>query len=105
MSKRIAPGKWDPWLRMAAKGWAKGVGVALILFGLVAGNRIADAILGDGNVGTMELALFGVVAGLPVAVGCPAVFPDILTPLAYRWLDEIDRKRQGLPTDPDDETA
>lgn len=104
MSKKIAPGKWDPWLRMAAKHRSTVIGSLMIAFGLVAGLRLAPSVLEGGDVTTFELVLVGVVAVLPTAIGALAVFPDVLTPIVYRALDEIDRKRQGQP-DSDDETA
>lgn len=100
MSKKIAPGKWDPWLRVAAKNWAKFAGVAMIAFGMAIGLTLGRAlIMSDREVSMWLAALVGTLTFGPVVIGALAVFPDVLTPLAYRALDEIDRKRQGVPGD------
>lgn len=97
MSRKIAPGRWDPWMRIAAKSWAKVAGALMVAFGLVTGFSLAQKLVEADGVSTFQLVLVGGVSVLPTVVGALALFPDILTPLAYRALDELDRRKQGAP--------
>lgn len=88
MSKKIAPGRWDPILRMAAKSWTKVVGVALIAVGMAVGLMLTKIVLldTDREIGMWSVVLVAVPSMVPFALGAMAVFPNVVTPIVYRFL-------------------
>jgi len=95
MSQVIAPGKWHPVKRKAAKFLAPFVGFLMICFGLLTGYQLLVRLVGvvenGGEVSLPMLVLFGALTVVPTALGAAALFPNVVVPLLYRIIDKAGR--------------
>ena len=97
MRWKVAPGQWDAARRIAAKSWAKLVGVGLMIAGVAVGVNLAEKFLASGAEPNMWLvAILILRLAAPFGFGAAVTFPQV-TPLIYRLLDEIDGRKQGPP--------
>jgi hypothetical protein len=85
MSRFIAPGEWEPIKRQIAKTSSFVVGVLLIMWGVGIVRDLVAALQMGSDI-SMTAAALGLA---PVILGSLAVFPNVVTPIAYRLIDKF----------------
>jgi hypothetical protein len=90
MSNWTAPGRWDPVLRIVAKGWSRVLGIILIVAGMLIGMALTKLFLLDTEreLSWVAVAFVAVPSMVPFTVGCMMALPDVFLPVLYnvaRW--------------------
>jgi len=100
VSRLIAPGAWDPILRVLAKNWTKVIGVGLIIasvwIGWDATGKVLEIVRDSDREVTKWLILLTMAPAIvPFGLGAVMAMPDVFTPVVYRFLA---RKKAGTGT-------